>query len=90
MTLYACGRTSQVVECNLINEVVECNLINESMTSSLFLLYSSYFSSASDRDKFRLKGGPIKTGTRLNFCDNFGKCTPIFIILSSADSLVNV
>ena len=36
-----------------------------------------------------IQGGP-KTGTRPTFCDNFGKCTPIFIILSPADSLVNL
>ena len=31
-----------------------------------------------------------KTGTRHNFCDNFDKCSPIFIILSPSDSLVNL
>ena len=32
-----------------------------------------------------VQSGP-KTGTRPTFCDNFGKCTPIFTILSPADS----
>jgi len=31
-----------------------------------------------------------KTCTRPTFCNNFGKCTPIVIVLSPADSLVSL
>jgi len=45
--------------------------------------------SSSDREFFIIQGGPIKTGTH-TFISNFTKCEPIFIILSPADSLVNL